>query len=218
LLALLLSGLWAWWPRGSLAKALRFKRHAPPTRRLRDWHKLSGLAGMILLLLLTVTGVMLELPEKSDAVLGSVGLPVAPMEHVHVTPLVAPQITPATAMAAARSALPGARIAWIETPSAAGGLYRLRMQVPGDPSFRFPHSFVWVDAADGRVREVDDLREAAPGNAINAWVHPLHDGSAFGLAGRILTAIAGLLPLILFITGWRRWRLHRAWIRPASRT
>ena len=45
LLVLLLSGLWAWWPRGSWTKALRFKRHAHPQRALRDWHKLAGLSG-----------------------------------------------------------------------------------------------------------------------------------------------------------------------------
>lgn len=46
LLALLLSGLWAWWPRGSWAKALRLKRHAHRSA-LRDWHKLAGLSGSV---------------------------------------------------------------------------------------------------------------------------------------------------------------------------
>ena len=32
LLALLLSGLWAWWPRGSWRKALRYKPRAAPSR------------------------------------------------------------------------------------------------------------------------------------------------------------------------------------------
>ncbi|WP_341714027.1 PepSY domain-containing protein, partial [Erythrobacter sp.] len=68
LLALLLTGLWAWWPRiwsrESWGKALRFKRGAPPQRALRDWHKLTGLFGIAFLLILTVTGIMLELPDE----------------------------------------------------------------------------------------------------------------------------------------------------------
>jgi uncharacterized iron-regulated membrane protein len=207
LLALLLSGLWAWWPKGSWRKALRIKRHPHRQRTLRDWHKLSGLSGLVFLVLLTGTGVMLALPDESDMALAAVGLPPDAMPHVHndggrglaVT-------TPSGAMVAALKALPGARVAWIETPPASGGFYRLRMQVSGDPSFRFPHSFVWVDGGSGQVRTVHDVRLAGAGSAINAWLHPLHDGSVGGVLGRILTALAGLIPLALFATGWLRWR------------
>lgn len=206
LLALLSSGLWAWWPRGSLAKALRFKRQAARQRRLRDWHKLAGLGGLIFLLILTVTGIMLALPEQSDSALAAAGLPVAPMPHVHDHAAGGVAIAPSEAVTAALAELPGARVAWIETPPASGGLYRLRMQVAGDPSFRFPHSYVWVDAASGRVRALHDAREAGAGGTVNLWLHPLHDGSAGGIVGRLLAFLAGLVPLALFVTGWLRWR------------
>lgn len=219
LLALLLSGLWAWWPRGSWNKALRFKRGAPPQRALRDWHKLAGLCGITFLLILTVTGIMLELPDESDAALGAIGLPVDHSPHVHepVSEFAASRvIPPSKAIETAMTQLPGARLAWIETPPASGGTYRLRMQVPGDPSFRFPHSFVWVDGATGDALAVQDARDATSGLTINNWVHPLHDGSAGGMAGRILVAFAGLVPLILFVTGWLRWRVRRI-TSPASK-
>ncbi len=212
LIALLLSGLWAWWPRGSWGKAFRLKRHAPAQRSLRDWHKLAGLSGGGFLLILTVTGVMLELPNESDAVLNAVGFEVEHSPHVHdrrasvTNPAIIP---PSQAIGAARNALPGARLAWIETPSTNGGNYRLRMQVAGDPSDRFPHSFVWVSGTTGQVAVVQDARKAASGTTINNWVHPLHDGSAIGLFGRVLVAILGLFPLALFVTGWLRWRIRR---------
>ena len=210
LLALLISGLWAWWPRGSLAKALRLKMAAPPQRSLRDWHKLCGLSGLLLLLVLTVTGMMLELPKESDTVLAAAGLPVAAMPHVHAPTVPRTgQVSIAAAVGSGLSALPGARLAWIETPPSAGGVYKLRMQAPGDPSFRFPHSFVWIDGASGKVVAIHDARTALAGNAVNNWVHPLHDGSALGLSGRILVAIAGVFPTALFFTGWLRWRLGR---------
>jgi uncharacterized iron-regulated membrane protein len=207
ILALLLSGLWAWWPRASWAKALRFKRGAHPQRALRDWHKLAGLAGLAFLLLLTVTGIMLALPEESDAALGAAGLPVSHAPHVHEASAAVPlRTSPSQAIAAAQSALPGARIAWIKTPPAGGGNWRLRMQTPGDPSYRFPHSFVWVDGATGQVLAVQDARRGAAGTQVINWLHPLHDGSAGGLAGRLLAVLAGLVPAALFWTGWRRWR------------
>ena len=212
LLALLISGLWAWWPRGSWRKALRIKRHGPPQRALRDWHKLTGLSGLVVLAILTITGIVLELPDESDAALNALGLPVDLGVHVHHSEPelgTAPVIPPSQAIDAARAVLPEARIAWIETPSSRGGSYRLCMQVPGDPSPRFPHSFVWVDGATGRVMAVQDARDGAAGTTVNNWIHPLHDGSFGGLAGRMVAAFSGLLPLVLFVTGFLRWRAMR---------
>lgn len=213
LLALLLTGLWAWWPRGSWIKALRFKRHAAPQRSLRDWHKLSGLSGLVFLLILTVTGMMLELPKESAAALDAIGLPVAHPPHVHLQEKRASsELTafPSQAIRAAVDALPRARLAWIEVPPSKGGVFRLRMQVPGDPSFRFPHSFVWVDADGAKVIAIQDARTGAAGTTVNNWIHPLHDGSAFGMLGRSLIAGTGLIPLLLFVSGLLRWRARHA--------
>ena len=210
LLALLLSGLWAWWPKGSWKKALRFKRGAHPQRSLRDWHKLTGLSGLLFLLILTVTGIMLALPEESDTALAAFGLSVDAMPHVHpVTVPSAEPVSVAQIVRAGRAALPQARLSWIETPPAEGGHFRLRMQAPGDPSFRFPHSYVWVDSNSGEVVAVHDMRQAQAGSMVNNWLHPLHEGSAGGLAGRILVALCGLLPGVLFVTGVLRWRSRR---------
>lgn len=213
LLALLIGGVWDWWPRGSWRKALRFKRHASAQRRLRDWHKLTGLSGLVFLTILTATGTMLELPEETDAALNAAGLPADHAPHVQPEgrpERAAPAILPSQAIHAARTALPGARLAWIETPHSDGGTFRLRMQVPGDPGFRFPHSFVWIDAVSGKVIAVQDARRGSAGTSIKNWIHPLHDGSAGGMTGRILAAIAGLLPLVLFLTGWMRWKARRS--------
>lgn len=209
LLALLLSGLWAWWPRGAWTKALRLKLRAHPQRRLRDWHKLAGLLGLPWLVLLTVTGIMLELPGESDAALRVVGMPVDPAPVVFASmPESGPAMSLDHTMRTALAALPGGRVAWIESAPAGGSVARFRIQVPGDPSVRFPHSYVWVDGATGRVVAVQNVQKAGAGSVINAWIHPLHDGSAGGLFGRLLAALCGLVPVALFVTGLLRWRLR----------
>ena len=214
LLALLLSGLWAWWPKGrgrqAWTKALRLKRDAAPQRVWRDWHKLNGLVGLPFLLILTMTGIMLALPRESNAALGGIGLAVDQSPHVALREAsAAPMIQPSKAVEIATARLPQGRLAWIETPSADTGTYKLRLQLPGDPSFRFPHSFVWVDGATGAILAVQDARTASAGTTINNWLHSLHDGSAGGLAGRILAVLAGLIPLCLLLTGLARWKARR---------
>ena len=39
------------------------------------------------------------------------------------------------------------------------------------------------------------------GDKLWAWVHPLHNGEAFGFIGRIIVTLLGLFPLILMLTG-----------------
>ena len=209
MVALLITGLAAWWPRGSWSKALRFKRKAAPARRLRDWHKLTGLAALGLLLMLAGTGAMLSLPAETDAVLGTLAGPPDTLPRPYSTQWTGRQVPIATALSAAHRALPHARLAWIEVPGAGNGAFRLRMRQPGDPSARFPHSFVWVDQYSGRVLAVSDTARARPASTIANWLHPLHDASVGGLTLRVLAVLAGLAPLALFITGWRRWRLLR---------
>ena len=136
LLALLISGLWAWWPLGSWRKALHFKRNAVSSRRLRDIHKMTGLAGLPLMTMMTLTGVMLALPKESDSVL-SLFLG-TPGEHPSPASKQSSgwQVLPSKAVAAAKSVMPQRTAAWIEVPGTGAGAYRIRIRQPGDPSNR----------------------------------------------------------------------------------
>lgn len=209
MLVLLASGLVAWWPRpGTLGKALRIKRNASPIRRLYDAHKLVGLASMGLLALLTVTGIMLAMPKECMAVLKPILGPASPSPVINTSGSFRPEtrISVDRAIAAAHRALPCAELAWIETPAVDHGVYRLRMRVAGDPSPRFPHGFVWVSPTSGQVLAITDARQAHPHDQLLNWIHPLHDGSAGGLPGRMLALLVGLAPGQLFVIGVLRWR------------
>ena len=54
----------------------------------------------------------------------------------------------------------------------------------------------------------DGLAESG-GDTILNWLHPLHGGEAFGMAGRLLAFVAGLVPAALFVTGLLRWTRRR---------
>lgn len=211
MLVLLLSGVWAWWPRRltHLAKALKFKTPASTSRRLYDLHKLTGLWGLLLLLLLTLTGVMLALPDETSAVLSAtIGEPHSP----RAPPLrwsSDERLSVDDALTAARRALPSATLSWIEVPGNGSGAYSFRFQVSGDPSRRFPHSYVYVHPVSGEILETFNIRDMGPASTVKNWLHPLHNGAVAGLPGRLLLFIAGLLPTVMLITGWLRWRGSR---------
>lgn len=194
MILLMISGVWAWWPRGRVGKALRVRPGAVPIRRLRDLHKLAGLASLALLLPLAITGALLDLPGMLPA--DTLPKPLSSAESGR-------DIGPAAALRIARACYPGARIAWIETPGPADAPYHLRVQFSGDPSHRFPHGHVWIDRWSGRVIG------AAEGGAFNAWLHPIHDGSLAGLPTRLLVFAAGFVPFFLFLTGWLRYRARK---------
>lgn len=209
IIMLLSSGLITWWPKGRWRKSLAFKRGAAPIRRLHDIHKLTGLWSLILLILFAGTGFMLALPKESNWVLERTVAPVDEVPSPKSTVRDGEPITLTTALTNGRRALPEARLAWIEIPAPGSGVIKLRVQVPGDPSRRFPHSYIYIDQYSGAVLGILDARRGSASTTINNWLHPLHDASVGGLATRILAFFVGLVPTTLFITGLLRWRKRR---------
>jgi uncharacterized iron-regulated membrane protein len=68
------------------------------------------------------------------------------------------------------------------------------------------------------VLHVRERRSLPAGEAFLHWQFPLHNGEAFGLPGRLLVFVAGLMPLVLACTGaliW--WQRRRGRHRIAAR-
>ena len=124
------------------------------------------------------------------------------------------------AVSLAQAHFPQATLRWVETPKGALGVFRVNLWQPGEPGFRFPRTQVWIDAYSGDVLAIRDPRDPqrqSAGDTFLDWQHPLHNGEAFGLPGRILACIAGLLPALLWVTGVMRW-LHKRRARLAMAT
>lgn len=88
--------------------------------------------------------------------------------------------------------------------------WRSRMRDPRDLS---PNGMriVWLSADGTLIRDRHET-EGTPTDTVLAWMFPLHSGTAFGLAGRIVIAASGLLISVMIVTGlliWSRKRLAR---------
>jgi uncharacterized iron-regulated membrane protein len=83
---------------------------------------------------------------------------------------------------------------------------RIQLRQEGEPNRRFPRTNVWIDASSSQILGIRDPRKNSAGDTLMDWLHPLHNGEAFGLAGRIIVLVCGFLPLLVLVTGIVRWR------------
>jgi uncharacterized iron-regulated membrane protein len=208
----LLSGVVLWWPGWhKLQQVMAWRLRTSYAKKVFDLHILSGSYGFIVLFMLSLTGAALALPTQTQQII-RVFSPLAS------SPILSrslqqqgkkPVISADTAVASAFKLFPDAELRWVESPGIKKNSWRVVFYQQGEPSRRFPRTQVWVNAFTGDiVASRDGLADSAGDKVLN-WLHPLHNGEAFGLTGRIIVFICGFLPLILFITGLLRWQQKR---------
>lgn len=208
LVLLLASGVALWWPSGRrVPAALSIRRNAASPRRIYDLHTVIAVWTLPLSAVLLTTGLLLEKPAWFKPAIESLA-PLTPYYDAHDEQALAgpPAVSGQSAIETAQEIFPGATLRWIETPGRGHPAWRVQMAQASEPGQRFPRSQVWVDAQSGAVLAVRDPRRNTSADTLMDWLHPLHNGEAFGLPGRIAVCIAGLLPLIAFATGVVRWR------------
>lgn len=210
LLIPLLSGIYLWWPAsGKLRQALSIKRGASRARFIFDLHKTQGVYSFVILLLLLVSGAILELPAVFKPLINQL----SPLYRAEAnrSPYQAgySRISLDQAAATAESLYPEAVLRWIETPDGQEGAYRIMLYQQGEPSFRFPKTTVWVDQYSGAVLSTRNPRQERIGDTFMNWLHPLHNGEIAGMAGRLLVFVSGFIPAILYVTGIVRWLQKR---------
>ncbi|MDI9237370.1 PepSY-associated TM helix domain-containing protein [Lysobacter sp. LF1] len=207
-LALVLIGLYLWWPRSGRYLA-QLKVHAgPPVRRWLSWHRSSGVVLLPLLLLATVTGIGMVYGRGFQKVF------VAAFGGENVKAPELPKDTASIdwtkAIAQARAALPDARLARVSVPDPDEGVVAFRAQANGEwhPVGRSTVSL----SREGRVLQTVDATTHRLGLRMSQALYPLHVGAVGGTTMKWVTAVIGLLPAFLLVTGflfWRRRRGHR---------
>ena len=175
-------------------------------------HKLTGLAGTLLLTLLALTGFYLEFPSAVTSVVRWFS-PVRDTSS-ELQPQSEPQaavsrIQPEQAVAISRTAFPDAKPMWIGLPQHERDSYSVGLRQPGEVRQAGGQTEVWIDQYSGAVQRFQDWREFTRGETLLAWLCPLQNGEAFGLTGRWIMFFAGFTPLLLYVTALRMWWMKR---------
>ncbi|NGZ10503.1 MAG: PepSY domain-containing protein [Nitrospira sp. LK70] len=213
LLVSISTGVYLWWPRpGRLRQALSFTSTMSPIRRHFEWHKLSGFYSAIILGMLAFTGLYLEF---SDYVVPIVRLfsPVQEFpeeETLESIPMTGtPPLAVEEVIALAWQVFPEGELRYLGLPHEAHEVYQVAVRQVGEVRTSGGESQIWLDQYSGKILRVHDWRQFTGGETFLAWLFPLHNGEAFGLAGRWIVFFIGFVPLALYVTALRMWWLKR---------
>jgi len=196
-------------------KAFAVKWRSSRARMLFDLHRTTGLVGAMLLIVIAFTGLYMNLPQVIEPAVAAV----SPFSERPASVRAPDQRRIQTwrigwdaALATARAAHPTDPVAGIGKIEARG-YYQVRFLLQGDimdsGTIRY-----FVDGRNGQLLGQFNHRNGTLGDKVRVWQFPLHSGQGFGMPGRVLVLVLGLLPPLLVLTGlwlWlRRRRLRRA--------
>jgi uncharacterized iron-regulated membrane protein len=177
-----------------------------------DLHRSLGLATLLAVIAIALSGIHLSVRQEFAALVGLFAEVATNPERAlpdRHTETDASDVGLTRALAIAQAAVPGARVQSVSVLRAKA-LYRERLLRPGDVNQRGGHQ-AYVDMRDGTLVLSHNLMQGGSGDVFLAWQRPLHSGEAFGLPGRIIACLAGLLPAGFAGTGIYLWlkRGHR---------
>ena len=205
LMGSILIGYYLWWPsQHTWRSAFTIKRGARGRRLHYDLHKVVGATAGGLLLLSLFTAIHMYEPW-TQVIDSGVNL-LSPVADLDAPPPMSDplasgaSISTGMALEIAMAKLPDARPASIEFPSDERGSYLITLDT----------NAVWktqisIEQYSGAVLRVQGPHAASAGDHVLGWLFPLHTGQAFGLPGRIIILVLGLVPTALYITGFIVW-------------
>jgi uncharacterized iron-regulated membrane protein len=228
-LALLLTsliGLVLWWP-GLKAKAwrqnLRIAYGGSWKRLANTAHRSVGFFALPVLVVTGFSGLYLNLPGWVVPTVSAM-MPTSPAGKPSNRDPQGRPITPAQALEAAQALFPQGRLSRIALPAKPSVPYEIRLRQPGEVRKGDGNTRISIDAYSGAVLRVLDPLTGPAGDKFLGWMYPLHIGEAFGLPGRALISLFGLV-LVLFVASglymWLKRPAKRAsdpvsWRRPSA--
>jgi len=206
------TGLILWWPlrRAGWRTAVGIRR-----RKLNfDLHKVGGVFFTPVLFLIAFTGVHLAWPAVVRPVVTAF-LPETKLpQKVKSLPPASrgPGLGPDEAMEVAERTMPECRPMMLELPAGKEDSYRAFVRQVGEVGELRGVGRVWVDRYSGEVLATRDWTRFTAADTYLRVQLALHSGDAFGMAGRWLLCVSGLVPALLYGTGFALW-----WRKQVSR-
>ena len=207
LVLLAATGIVIWWPgRGAVARALRVDWRAGWKRVVFDLHNALGIWLLVPVIVLSITGAYFTWPQVYRDLVS--------------------RMSPVTRLPAPRSTVPDAAVPPVSLDDLLARVQQgepsnhvLRVDIPGGPTAPYVvvvgqhghegprDTTTWfLDRHSGDVLEVRRGSQArSTGDRIIEWIGPLHTGHFGGPVVHATWAVLGLVPAVLFVTGFLMW-------------
>ena len=189
-------------------RALRIEGRRASLKRLFDSHRAWGLWFLPVTLALAITGVALAWPDDSRSAVSLLS-PITGRLHESMAD-VPESVTPAIGIDAAISRIVAKTRQRVHSVRLFPdhGVYAVRTF---DARDRDDQGRLWhyVTMEDGRIAGIRHDNGTTAGDQFFAWQYPLHSGKAFGLPGRLLILLGGVITLWLCLTGVKLWWRRR---------
>ena len=197
--------LWTGWRNLSRGFSINWKAHWQ--RTVFDLHNVSGIVSVAFLILISATGtaIIFYTPVESALYWLTNEKPQPALtSHPHSS---SSRQNLDEILDQVNTVWPEAKTTFISLPLTPEATFKVRKKFPTD-SHPNGISTIYLDQYSGKILQADSVNSASVANRILNSLYPLHIGSYGGIYLRLVHAIAGLAPIVLFITGVMMWR-HR---------
>jgi uncharacterized iron-regulated membrane protein len=221
-----LSGVFVWlMSKPKWRRALSIQTTGPARRLVFDLHRSVGLIAILLILVQSFTGIWLAYPKTLRAAVGWL-VPVESARKVakkkdrtkaHDGPAAISAL-----LRAASEAVPDGSPRELRLPDADAKSPQVRFWRAGDTRAS-GNNTVTLNSSNATVISVERFSDLPPAQKLIEGVTPIHYGEWGGIGSRILLSAAGLVPPVLFVSGFLIWWLpkraaaKRAGVAPSDR-
>jgi uncharacterized iron-regulated membrane protein len=207
------SGLIMWWPSaGRWAGVFRIQQRAAfNVAFLREWHRMIGFWGLVVFMIVSVSGVFLGFPQPiSDWIrsvtaardVRGVGPQIKPIQGVQPLDIEG-------AVALARTVGEG-ELRGVQFPARPDQAIRVSFLREGDErGTPAPVLTVFIDPWARSIVEIRDPSSYTLAEKFIAWQRALHAGDGWGWPWRLLVFLSGFLPPFFTISGVTMWWMKR---------
>ena len=205
---ILFSGIYLWWPKWStFFQAMRFKRNGNGFRFVYDLHKTVGIYAAAVFMTLAFSGIYMIFPHYVKPIVAVVSpLTNAVPDKLSIdTGAGIESLSIDEISTIARDFFPQATLQRIFFPATPKDAYRIIMRQPGEVHKGSGATHVWISPYDGNVLFIQQPQTMSGGDTLITWMFPLHNGEAFGMAGRIVVFFTGFALVGLYVTGLMMW-------------
>lgn len=200
LMIMLCSGIYLWWPKGSLKRGFQVKLSAARVRAAFDIHRVLAASASLLLLVVAITGFILAVPE----VLGRTGKTNAGSGKKVEAPT-----SVDLAIQQANRLLPNQKLKKISFNRSGRTIKMVFTSASSTPNPRAVDT-VRADLFTGKTISVTRYEEFSARSKTLSWALSLHSFDIAGWMGKLLATISAIFLILISSTGIWLWWARRA--------